>query len=107
MCVMSMVHDHFAPLIPDPGRTDWVPPSVTTVDLSGLAGSVAMAPAIAELRKLIAEFREAVEAARKVDLLTKQPDCVDPEKAKLEFRVAALEKALDRLSKPKRKRARK
>lgn len=47
-----------------------------------------------ELRKLIDEFKEAVAAARTVDRLTGQPDCADPEKAKLEQRVAELEAQL-------------
>jgi hypothetical protein len=94
MCVMSMVHDHFGPLIPDVTPWGTTPPSITPIDLSGLANGIATAQAIAELRQLIADFRAAVEAAAKVDLLTKQPDCVDPEKAKLEERVARLEKAL-------------
>lgn len=77
-------------------------PTTLPADLFGTAS------AIQELRALIAEFKEAVAAARKVDLLTKQPDCEDPEKAKLEERVARIEKALDAMApKPKRKRPRK
>jgi len=56
------------------------------------------------LRKLIDEFKEAVEAAKKLDVLTNQPDCVDPEKAKLEERVAELERQLAKAWKPRRRR---
>ena len=95
MCVVSMVHDHYEPLFPDPsgsgglgGLNDWLQAKKAQqneiVDL-------------AELRKLIAEFREAIEAAKKVDVLTKQPDCLDPEKAKLQERVDRLEKIIDAL----------
>jgi hypothetical protein len=44
-----------------------------------------------DLRKLLIEFKEAVEAAKKVDALTGKADCVDPEKQKLEARVRELE----------------
>lgn len=50
-----------------------------------------------EMRALIAEFREALHAAQVVDRLTKQPDCEDPEKAKLVDRVAELERRLNEL----------
>ena len=100
MCVYSMVIDHFAPKFP----SDW-PPSPTTVPITpvdlqpvtvqpGDLTPFNTAAAIAELRKLIQEFREAVEAAKKVDTLTGQPDCVDPAKASLHERVERLEKAL-------------
>lgn len=56
-------------------------------------------PETQELRQLIEEFRQAVAAARLVDRLTKQPDCEDPTKAKLEERVAALESQLDKIRK--------
>jgi hypothetical protein len=49
---------------------------------------------VAELRKLVEEFKEAVALAKRLDVIMKQPDCVDPEKAKLEARVAELEAKL-------------
>lgn len=85
MCVVSNVSDFYWKKF-DP----WLPGSAPesqqfiihqTVDLS-------------ELRKLIDEFKEAMKAAKTVDRLTGQPDCVDPEKAKLQERVAELEKKL-------------
>lgn len=87
MCVISMVMDHYQPLIPEftplpyiqqPGNIQppfaW-PPSVDLV----------------ALRRLIDEFNAAVAAAKTVDKLTGQPDCEDPEKIKLVERVAELE----------------
>lgn len=83
MCVMSMVYDSYTvpfdkwkPYVAGP--TFEPGPSIT-------------APEVAELRALIAEFREVLKAAKLVDKATGQPDCVDPAKAKLEERVAALE----------------
>jgi len=37
-------------------------------------------------QKKIDDFKRTIEAAKTVDALTGQPDCVDPEKAKLEER---------------------
>lgn len=91
MCVYSAVMDHYTPRFDEFTFTKWPP---TAPD--------PQAEAIQELRALIAEFRQAVEAARTVDRLTKQPDCEDPEKAKLEQRVAKLEKELAGLKKRKR-----
>lgn len=87
MCVVSMVMDHYGPLFPQ-GTSPWdifrpQPPANDPL-VDGLA-----------LRKLIDEFKEAVAAAKKIDVLTKQPDCEDPEKVKLVARVAELEKLLD------------
>lgn len=85
MCVYSMVMDHFEPQFPwsitEP-RLDWTPPT-----------QIQQAPA-ADWLKLLEEMKEAAEAAKVVDRITGQPDCVDPEKQKLEERVADLEKLL-------------
>lgn len=87
MCVLSAVFDHYDdrfrqqwPYQPAFPTTPYVPPAPAEVQ---------------ELRTLIAEFREAIAAAKRVDELTQQPDCEDPDKAALETRVAALEKRLD------------
>lgn len=82
MCVVSMVHDHYNEpfrkwLSDTPVIQPWIPVAE-----------------IEELRKLIREFREALTAAKRVDELTNQPDCVDPKKATLEERVAELERRL-------------
>lgn len=87
MCVVSMVHDHYWKRFPQPEQPvapeiDWSKFVIqNTVDLT-------------ELARLIAEFKAAVEAAKMVDKLTMQPNCVDPEKAKLQDRVAELEQKL-------------
>lgn len=78
MCVVSMVYDRYKPYIP--------PADVPIISA-------------AELRQLLDEFREAIKAAQTVDRLTGQPDCADPDKAKLEERVTKLEKRLDDIAK--------
>ncbi len=107
MCVYSAVMDHFKPLFPEvvpivprPTMFPWTiqtptygepsPPTVTFADISPQR--------IAELRSLIERFEKAVAAAKVVDALTGQPDCEDPEKAKLETRVKWLERRLDAMA---------
>lgn len=85
MCVVSMVYDNFGDRL-----APW-----TTSGGAAIATPPSLAVEIAELRQVLNEFREALKAAKTVDRLTGQPDCVDPEKAKLEERVAALEKLID------------
>ncbi len=82
MCVVSMVIDQFSPFFQP---TQIVPFTVDEPSDSGAA-----------LRRLIDEFRVALAAAKTVDRLTGQPDCEDPEKAKLLARVDALEKTTRR-----------
>lgn len=48
-----------------------------------------------ELRSLVNQFKELYEAAKKIDVITKQPDCEDPEKARLVDRVRHLEGRLN------------
>ena len=91
MCVVSGVYDHYRDLFPKPNQ-DFV-----TITTDGVSPAVIPSQDLAELRKLIEEFKEAIAAAKVVDRLTGQPDCEDPEKAKLEARVAALEKELNRM----------
>lgn len=87
MCVYSMVADHyqdkFNPYFPPVQPPVTVYPTITYTPYE-----------IEELRELIREFMAAIRAARIVDHLTDQPDCEDPEKAKLEERVKRLEEAL-------------
>lgn len=98
MCVISMVMDHYRPMFPDVPIGGPLPTS-QQFDLSRLFPS---AVDLDELRRLINDFKQAVDAAKKVDLLTAQPDCIDPEKAKLLERVERLERVIDALlaSKP-------
>lgn len=104
MCVVSNVMDHFGPKFPADGiwrdtsgqPVDWSK-VLTPVDTgTPTSTSHEWARAVSDLRMLIDEFRRALEAARTVDRLTGQPDCVDPEKAKLEERVARLEAELEK-----------
>lgn len=89
MCVVSMVHDHFrdrfAPWIPSQPY-EFVPftPVIPATDWN-------------KIFEEAAKFQEAIRAAQVVDRLTKQPDCIDPEKAKLEQRVAELEEIVRKL----------
>lgn len=103
MCVYSMVSDHFNPLVP---KEPWQPNLVPSVWPSG--GTITIQPTtfaaqadinalrveVARLTKIVEDFIAAKAAAETVDRLIGQPDCVDPEKARLEERVADLEKRL-------------
>jgi hypothetical protein len=121
MCMVSMVYDHYEkrfpwgpgwPYSPSPGTgipmpapaNPFAPQAQPIRDASEKAKELKRlkdlikpepSPEIEELRKLIAEFREAVAAAKKVDELTNQPDCFDPKKATLEERVSELERRLN------------
>ena len=91
MCVVSMVSDFYQQQIQRRPLSEWFPsPPQTQITITP-----SLIAEISELRKLIAEFREAMAAAKRVDDLTGQPDCVDPKKATLVDRVADLEKRLD------------
>lgn len=112
MCVMSMVHDHFLPKIepflpkvPIDAQPWPFAPGFTTTTTGGLLPFLTLEE-IATVREIIARFREASAAAAKVDVLTSQPDCVDPEKAKLMARIDELEAELKKRGAPKRKKAR-
>lgn len=100
MCIMSAVYDHFQPRIPG----NWDPPVVPgTFTLTSppfeSPEMTALRQEVATLRQIVADFRAAVEHAAKLDRLMRQPDCVDPDKARLEARVAELERRLDAASK--------
>jgi hypothetical protein len=108
---MSMVHDHFRPLLPEP----WGPNETITfppVPLPAPAGAGVPywqsapwpipptqppQPSWDEVKAILADFKRAVEAAAVVDTLTGQADCVDPVKAELMDRVAKLEAQMDAL----------
>ena len=96
MCVVSMVHDHYRPLIPAiplQPLPHWRMPEKPDQEKF-----VILSPEEAErLRKLFADFKKAVEAAATVDALTGQPDCVDPEKKQLQDRIHELEAQLQRI----------
>lgn len=100
---MSMVFDQYAPKFPpwnEPAKpyVPYVEPK-PEIDWTEFFKT----HQVDELKKLIKEFKEAVEHAKKLDILMKQPDCEDPEKAKLLKRVAELEAQIKKL-KPKKKK---
>lgn len=100
MCYISMVMEDFTKrdewqlipnqlpfvpnFIPNPGNQSVIITSLTKQDID-------------KLEKLIAEFKEAVVLANRLDVLVKKPDCIDPEKAKLITRVAELEEQLNKI----------
>jgi hypothetical protein len=97
MCVVSMVHDHYDPLIPQPYNPQPWPPAVpgdnsTTIWFTPPPPKPPYDPE--ETQRLIELFKRAKEAAETVDKLTGQPDCVDPKKAELEKRVKQLEEEI-------------
>jgi len=91
---MSMVMDSYTPR-----GWPWNEPAIgpetvgnttTWIDLTyGLSKEE-----VDQLRKMIREFKDVTEAARKIDEATNQPDCADPKKVELEQRVAVLEHVL-------------
>lgn len=86
MCFVSVVMEQYQPYIP-PADDSWRWPE-----------PVPGTPATEAMRELIDSFKKAVEAAHAFDRLTGQPDCEDPEKAKLIERVAELERRLDAIA---------
>jgi len=58
------------------------------------------------LEALLNKYNEALAAAKKVDDLTRQPDCIDPEKLKLQKRIEDLEAEVKKLKKSANKRRR-
>lgn len=121
MCVVSMVMDHykerFPPdwwpepeprpwiIAPSGGDVDWTQGQKTKTVTMIAPVTDEMQKLVEEMRRLIHEFKVAVKAAKLVDRLTSQPDCEDPEKVRLEERVAELElrlKALEPPTKPSR-----
>lgn len=100
MCVVSMVHDHFSKTFeswPERVRKFQEEAGITTGTTAAGTVTISQPPDLTELKTLIKEFRELVAAAKKIDSVTGQPDCLDPEKAKLEDRVAALESQMAKL----------
>lgn len=92
MCVYSAIGPIFEPVIPYPtpaAPVDVIITPWTTVPSTGLPISPE------DLRTLIDAFHKAVAAAKQADKASGQPDCVDPDKVKLEARVAELERRLD------------
>jgi hypothetical protein len=85
--------DHYQPKF-DPYEQRNVTTGTITLTPFGNVTDLTQAE-VDDLRKLIAQFKEATAAAKKVDALTAQPDCEDPEKVKLQDRVKELEAQLE------------
>lgn len=94
MCVVSMVHDSLTQGL---GLGQALQQGQDSNWFKSISEPKLTAQDIADLRQLIADFREACAAAKIVDKFTGQPDCVDPEKAKIEERITKLEEGLARL----------
>lgn len=101
MCVVSMVMDRYKPWFPEPNTwpgtkevfpNPYTPPYTPVVPYTPPKIQPIIDPD--QLRELIDAFRDELKGAEKFDRLTGQPDCVDPEKQKLEERVAELEEKL-------------
>lgn len=102
MCVYSVVLDHYKPFFQEPFFQDIVAPAVQQPQITTVNNfQIISKEEIEYIKKLITEFKEALEAAKLIDRLIKQPDCEDPEKKKLEDRVALLEQRIAQLSKSK------
>lgn len=93
MCVMSMVTDYYEPFIPEiTPFTPYVPTVTHPVGWPVVLPDYAAT--LRELNSLIHEFKRLLASAKEIDDKTGQPDCVDPDKAKLIGRVAELEALL-------------
>lgn len=96
MCMVSNVYDQWNPWFPSPSTVPVTQPTPIPTPIVIQQG-LNISPE--DLRLLIKSFHKAVEAAKVFDQITGQPDCEDPDKAKLEERVAELEKRLAELEK--------
>ena len=95
MCFVSYVSTVYDPHIPQPTAIPYPYfPKVNTGTTTN-AIEIPVKLDLSELRELIESFKQAIAAAKVFDRLTGQPDCVDPEKAKLQDRVAELERRLE------------
>lgn len=100
MCTVSMVYDWWNRKVPEPFMP-WQP--VLQPNTNPLP-QIWITPqgdyiTLEQAKQLIKDFWDSVEAAKVVDKLTNQPDCEDPEKAKLEQRVKQLERQIISLKK--------
>lgn len=94
MCAYSAMGPAFEPLFPIPTPN----PNPAPAWPWGVVPSTGLPISPEDLAILIAAFHKAVEAAKAADKAAGQPDCVDPEKVKLEERVAELERRLDAMT---------
>jgi len=97
MCVYSAIFDLYTPQIPVPTPTPYGP---TQPWLPVLPADKPMTPE--ELTKLLEAFRKAAEEAKEIDKRDGNPDCEDPDKAKLLDRIAVLEHRIEILEASKK-----
>jgi len=89
MCVVSMIMDHGGRRWPNPAPD--AAPAVPPIPAWQFPPPPSPFPSEQEIK----EFRDLLEQAKKIDKVTGQPDCEDPEKTdwmeEMEKRVSALE----------------
>jgi hypothetical protein len=100
MCVYSNVAQQIGPWIPQvpvypQPYTPGIDPTQIIPDRSN-----------EELRELLDTFKELLDAAAKVDEVTGQPDCADPEKTKVLERLDELEERLAEVEKTQARKSR-
>jgi hypothetical protein len=92
MCIYSAIGPMFEPFVPHP-----IPASAPAWPWGPMPGTgLPISPE--DLASLLDAFHKAVAAAKAADKATGQPDCADPQKVKLEERVAELERRLDAMA---------
>lgn len=97
MCMMSAVFDQWRPAFPPAHHPvyPWPTPAPDLVDAQErLVDDAQKRYSVDDLGALIDAFQAALDAAKRYDEITGQPDCADPDKAKLLERVADLERRL-------------
>lgn len=102
MCIVSNVYDDFNKRFPtSPWEVPRIEPYTWPNPNETIADDISksLQKQLEEAKKFIEQFREAKELAKRLDILLNQPDCVDPDKAKLEKRIEELEKRLDEVAK--------
>jgi len=96
MCVVSMVHDSFHPRI-RPWVERVVPMSPEPFHPQRLAPEIDLSPdELRTIRKILDDYKKANAAARVVDDLTGQPDCIDEEKQAMAREIEELRRRLSR-----------
>lgn len=105
MCIVSQVFDKYDPLFPNPDEwKKWqVTPGMGSTSTLTIITDQNIAERMAQMDALIKEFKDLLEAAKKLDKALNQPDCEDPDKAKLVERVEVLEKIVATHIKPTKK----
>lgn len=88
MCVVSMIDDHYNRTIP------WDVHVGAPLTITGALSEDSWVT-VREVKNLIESYFKDREDAIRIDKNTNQPNCEDPEKAKIVERLERLEKALN------------